>query len=390
MTEYQNFPKVKRNILLNPGPSTTTDTVKFAQIIPDICPREEEFTGVMKEVREGLVGVAHGNLEEHTCILFSGSGTLNIDACISSLLPQDKKALIVTNGTYSDRAIEAINYYGIQYEAVRFKDNEVADPKVIEEVIKKNIEDKSSFKFGYVYMTHQETGTGIINPLREIGSVAHKYNLPLIADTTSTFAMIPIDIVKDNVDVIMASAQKGIMAMSGLTFLIANRKLIEASKNFPKRSYYCNIYRQYEYFERTGQMNFTPPVQTIYAARQGIKEYFQEGEIKKWERHQSVMAAIRKGVDELGFKEYLERTKQSGLVSTIIYPDDENWNFKKIHDYCFERGFTIYPGTGGHSTSFRLTALGAINNKDIENFWKVFKEGLEYYHVSIPIKYNNK
>ena len=37
------YPKVKRNVLLNPGPATTTDTVKYAQVVPDICPREKEF-----------------------------------------------------------------------------------------------------------------------------------------------------------------------------------------------------------------------------------------------------------------------------------------------------------------------------------------------------------
>ncbi|MEI3592747.1 MAG: hypothetical protein V8Q05_07950 [Lachnospiraceae bacterium] len=48
---------VKRNILLNPGPSTTTDTVKYAQVVPDICPREKEFGGLMKGLREDLVKI---------------------------------------------------------------------------------------------------------------------------------------------------------------------------------------------------------------------------------------------------------------------------------------------------------------------------------------------
>lgn len=41
---------VKRNILLNPGPATTTDSVKLAQVVPDICPREEEFSRLMEYV----------------------------------------------------------------------------------------------------------------------------------------------------------------------------------------------------------------------------------------------------------------------------------------------------------------------------------------------------
>lgn len=54
---------MKRNVLLNPGPATTTDTVKQAQVVPDICPREKEFTGMMKEIREDLVKIVHGDRE---------------------------------------------------------------------------------------------------------------------------------------------------------------------------------------------------------------------------------------------------------------------------------------------------------------------------------------
>ena len=91
-------------------------------------------------------------------------------------------------------------------------------------------------------------------------------------------------------------------------------------------------------------MNFTPPVQTIYATLQALKEYFTEGETAKWARHTRVFNAIRRGLDKLGFREYIKRDLQSGLVAAALYPDDPNWDFIAIHDYCYERGFTIYPG----------------------------------------------
>ena len=82
---------IKRNILLNPGPATTTDTVKYAQVVPDICPREEEFVAVMNEIRKELVNVVHGNPEEYTAVLFTGSGTIIQDVLINSLVPENKK-----------------------------------------------------------------------------------------------------------------------------------------------------------------------------------------------------------------------------------------------------------------------------------------------------------
>ena len=80
------YPKVKRNVLLNPGPATTTDTVKYAQVVPDICPREKEFGDIMKKMGEDLVKIVHGDLNKYTAVLFTGSGTINIDACVNSLV----------------------------------------------------------------------------------------------------------------------------------------------------------------------------------------------------------------------------------------------------------------------------------------------------------------
>ncbi len=83
--------QIKRNVLLNPGPATTTDTVKMAQIVPDICPREKEFVSMMKQMREDLVRIVHGDLNKYTSVLFCGSGTITMDVCINSLLPEGKK-----------------------------------------------------------------------------------------------------------------------------------------------------------------------------------------------------------------------------------------------------------------------------------------------------------
>lgn len=92
-------------------------------------------------------------------------------------------------------------------------------------------------------------------------------------DTTSTLAMRPIDIDKENIDFCMASAQKGLMSMTGLSFIIGNREMIEKSKEYPTRSYYCNLYLQYDFFERTGEMHFTPPVQTFGVFRKALEVY---------------------------------------------------------------------------------------------------------------------
>jgi 2-aminoethylphosphonate-pyruvate transaminase len=373
---------IKRNVLLNPGPATTTDTVKMAQVVPDICPREKEFAGMMRSLRSDLLRVAHAPAEKYTAVLFCGSGTINIDICLNSLLPEGKKVLVVNNGAYSTRAVEVCEYYGLPHIDLKSSVFEQPDLDAVRRTLDENPD------VALVYTTHHETGTGVLNPIREIGAMAHEHGAVFVVDTTSSLGMIPFDMEQDNVDFCMASAQKGLMAMTGLSFIIGNEAEIRRSKDYPKRSYYCNLYLQYDFFERTGEMHFTPPVQTIYATMQALKEYFEVGEEAKFARHRRVIDAIHEGLAEMGLREVIRRDIQSGLVASVQYPDDENWDFERVHDYCYERGFTIYPGKISTTNTFRLCALGTIDAPDIEAFFRVLREAFAANNIQIPAKYN--
>lgn len=362
---------IKRNVLLNPGPATTTDTVKMAQIVPDICPREKEFADKMASFRKDILGVVHADPKDYTSVLFCGSGTICIDVCVNSLLPEGKKMLVVDNGAYSSRAAEVCRCYGLPHIDLKSSVYDIPDLKAIEETLEANPD------IAVVYCCHHETGTGVLNPIREIGAAAHRHGAIMVADTTSSLGMIPIDVERDNIDFCMASAQKGIMAMTGLSFVIGRTAEVEKSKNYPVRSFYCNLYQQYAGFEKNGEMRFTPPVQTVYAAIQGLKEYYAEGEMPKYERHLRVNRAIHEGVAKLGLKEAIKPEIQSGLVVSVLYPDDPAWDFGKVHDYCYERGFTIYPGKISSSGTFRLCSLGAIDESDIKDFFVVFTEAFD-------------
>lgn len=362
---------IKRNVLLNPGPATTTDTVKMAQIVPDICPREKEFADRMAQFRKDILGVVHADPNEYTSVLFCGSGTICIDVCVNSLLPEGRKMLIVDNGAYSSRAAEVCRCYGLPHIDLKSSVYDIPDIKTIEEALEADPD------IAVVYCCHHETGTGVLNPIREIGAAAHRHGAILIADTTSSLGMIPIDVKRDNIDFCMASAQKGIMAMTGLSFVIGKTAEVVKSKDYPVRSFYCNLYQQYAGFEKNGEMRFTPPVQTVYAALQGLKEYYEEGETPKYERHLRVNKAIHEGLAKLGLKEAIRPEIQSGLVVSVLYPEDPRWDFGKVHDYCYESGFTIYPGKISTSDTFRLCSLGAIDENDIKDFFAVFTEALD-------------
>ena len=105
-------------------------------------------------------------------------------------------------------------------------------------------------------------------------------------------------------------------------------------------------------------------------------EYFAVGEEAKFARHKRVFEAIHKGLQELGLQYAIKREWQSGLVVSVLYPDDPLWDFDKVHDYCYERGFTIYPGKISTTNTFRLCALGEIDVEDIERFFEVMREAI--------------
>ncbi len=371
---------VKRNILLNPGPATTSDSVKYAQVVPDICPREQEFVDIMTDICKELVKIVHADPEKYTAVIFTGSGTIIQDVCVNSLVPENKKICIVNNGAYSARMAEIADYYHIPCVNLEFPTTGLPDLDVVKETLEK---DKD---IAVVATVHHETGTGVLNPLKEIGKIAHDNGCVFIVDTISTYGLMPIDIEKENIDFLMASAQKGLAAMTGASWLVGNIEEIKKSKDYPTRSYYCNLYMQYDFFERVGEMHFTPPVQTIYALRQAIREYWNEGEQARWERITKCWKSIHNGLEELGLESVIDKKIQGRLVVTVKAPEDDKFDFFKLHDYCYDRGFTIYPGKMFGVKTFRLCNLGQITYKDIEDFFVVAKEAFKEMGYTMPIK----
>lgn len=374
-----SLPPIPRNILLNPGPATTTDTVKYAQVVPDICPREQEFRGVMQEIRRDLLRIVHADPSRFSAVLFCGSGTLNIEACVTSLVPADKKVLICSNGSYSARAAEIARVCHVDHIELKLPTDRPADPGVIRNALERNPD------IAAVYCCMHETGTGILNPVSEIGAAAHQYGAVMITDTTSAYAMIPIHMEPDNLDFVMASAQKGLMAMTGLSFVIGRTAVLEASRNYPTHSYYSNLYLQYQYFRDHGEMRFTPPVQTIYAARQAIREYFEEGESAKWRRHSEVWAALWEGAEARGFQMAYPKEYMSRLVVPVLYPETKEgcapFDFDRFHDALYARGFTIYPGKVAGTPMFRLCSLGTLTAADIASFYEAIDAVMQELNI---------
>lgn len=349
--------------MLTPGPATTTDTVKRSLVVADICPRVNEFTEIMNSVRDNLVRIVKGG-PGYTAVLFCGSGTAAMDACVNSIIPPGKKLAVVNNGTYGQRMIKIAKAYGIEYVDIAFGWGESPDIKRIEEALRR---DK---RIACLAVIHHETSTGILNPIKAIGRLAKKHGCVYIVDAISSYAGIPIDIKENDIDFLISTSNKCIQGMAGIAFIICRKSALEKIAHYPRRSFYLNLYDQYSFLERAGQMQFTAPVQVVYALRQAIKEYFREGGVRRHNRYAANWRVLRAGLLKLGFKLLLKENEESNLLTTVFYPNDRNFDFNTMHDLLYKKGFTVYPGKAGSRGTFRIGNIGDLHPKDMDNFLK--------------------
>lgn len=370
--------KIKRNILLNPGPATTTDSVKYAQVVPDICPREKEFGELMQSIRKDLVKIAGGADKTYTCILFGGSGTAVMESIITSVVPPNKKILIINNGAYGKRMATIAKTYNMDAVELQFKSGTKIDIEKIQSLFDQHQHISS------IAAIHHETTTGMLNPIKEIGEIAKKNDCTFIVDAISSFAGIPFSMTECNIDFMMSTANKCIQGMPGIAFVICKKNELEKIKDYQKRTFYLDLYAQYEYLEKERQMRFTAPVQTMYALRQAIDEFYAEGSEKRYKRYQKSYVTLIKGLKEMGFTLLLkDDVDHSQLLTTVYEPDDPNFNFNVLHDKLYARGFTIYPGKITEGNTFRIANMGAIDYRDIQRFLKILRETLEEMKVKI-------
>ncbi|WP_223155661.1 2-aminoethylphosphonate aminotransferase, partial [Campylobacter concisus] len=359
--------KIKRNILLNPGPATTTDTVKTAQVVPDICPREKEFGDIMEYVSSELTSIV-ANTNDYTTVLFGGSGTAAVEAILTSVVPYNKSILIINNGAYGTRMCQIASRYKIKYIEFKSSSIEPVDLKKLEEVIKKNS------SISHLAVIHNETTTGILNNLSDLGKLTKQYNIEFIVDAMSSYAAIPIDMQKQNISYLASSSNKNIQGMAGVSFVVAKKSSLDELKSITPRTFYLSLYEQYDNFKKNHQMRFTPPVQTIYALKQAIIEAKDEGIENRYKRYCKSWETLTKALKEMGLTYLVNDKYHSKIITSIHIPNDVDFN--DMHNYFYERGFTIYPGKVAVFNTFRIANIGQIDSKDIEDFIVILKEYL--------------
>lgn len=361
---------IKRNVLLNPGPATTTDSVKFAQVVPDICPRETEFGMLMEFVCEELTHFV-ADPQHYTTVLFGGSGTAAVEAILSSAIGTGS-VVIINNGAYGKRMCQIAEVYGLAFHEFRSAPDQPVELNMLEQWII-----NAPCKVSHLAVVHNETTTGLLNDIEAIGELCRRHQIEMIVDAMSSYGAVPIRMREMNIAFLAASSNKNLQGMPGVSFVIANRDCLNRLKLVRSRSYYLNLYEQYAYFSETRQMRFTPPVQTLYALEQAIKELKQEGIAARYARYCKSWDTLASGIRRLGLTHLVQEEHHSKIVTSIVEPDCDEYDFQHMHDFFYDKGFTIYPGKLGRLNTFRVANIGDITFKDIEAFLELLEEYLE-------------
>lgn len=363
-----NFPSSSDPKLFTPGPLTTSAAVKQA-MGHDIGAWDAPLIAMVKEIRDGLLkaaGVASdgalGSGGGWDVTLQPGSGTFGVESMLGSLTPTDGKLLIIANGAYGERLIKIATMLKIDTVELRFAENEPACADTIAKTIAENPDVTG------VGIIHCETTTGLNNDIAAVGKVVKAAGKTYFVDAMSSFGAMPIDLDGIGIDVLVSSANKCMEGVPGFSFVFAKTALLEQARDEKwARSHSLDLADQWQGQQTHGRFRFTPPNQVLLAFRQAVREFFAEGGVPAREaRYKENYQTLVDGMSGLGFGEFLERDKQSHIITTFLCPADDKYDFMTFYNKLSDRGFVIYPGKVTGSDCFRIGNIGRLYKRDIQ------------------------
>jgi 2-aminoethylphosphonate-pyruvate transaminase len=362
-------------VLLNPGPANTSRRVRQALVMPDLCHREPEFFEIMRECRQRLIRLA-GAGDAFSAILFTGSGTAAVEAAVASLVPRDRALLVVDNGVYGDRLLRIAAAHGIPAHALRSDIVTPVSPPAVEAALAAHPE------ISHVAVVHHETTSGLLNPVAEIAAVAARAGRRVLIDAMSSLFGETLDVTQPGIDAVMASANKCLQGMTGVSFVLARRSALAEAAGRPPRSVYLDLLGHHQSQERDNTP-FTPAVQVFHAMREALRELEAEGVPARIARYAENARVLREGMQALGFEILVPAGARSHILTTFrLLP---GLAYDALHDAMKRRGYVIYAGQGDIRTyAFRVANMGTLTPRDMEGVVAAFAAALAELGIAAP------
>ncbi|HSI50772.1 MAG TPA: 2-aminoethylphosphonate--pyruvate transaminase [Ideonella sp.] len=346
------------NILLTPGPLTTTLRTKLA-MLKDWGSWDADFNALSAEVCAGLLDVIHA-MDSHVVVPLQGSGTFSVEAAVATIVPRGGHLLVLDNGAYCKRMGKLATLMGRRTTIASRAEDEPVSAAALERQLR---DDPSITHVGFI---HCETGTGVLNPLAEVAEVCERLGRGLIVDAMSSFAALPIDAREVRFDALIAASGKCLEGVPGMGFVFI-RKQVLAGCEGNSHSLAMDLHDQHSYMQRTGQWRFTPPTHVVAALAEALRQFAEEGgQPARLTRYQGNCDTLLQGLQALGLQTFLEPELVTPIIVTVMAPDHAGYDFKRLYASAKSQGFLLYPGKLTEVETFRVGCIGAIGQKEMQ------------------------
>jgi len=347
-------PELGEPYLLTPGPLTTTASVKRA-MLRDWGSWDDDFRAMTHQLRAELLEIIEDNRDEYVCVPMQGSGTFVVEAMLGSLLDENSKTLVLSNGAYGQRIAQTLKRIGRKYSVI---DKGDYLPPRGDEVAEALAADTS---ISHVVVVHCETSSGILNPIEEIAQVVQDAGRRLLIDSMSGFGAVPITVDGLYFDAVVSSANKCIEGVPGFGFILVRRPVLEAAKGCC-HSLSLDLHDQWVQMDKSGQWRYTPPTHVVAAFIEALHLHKQMGGVKaRLARYTNNRDTLVSGMRALGFETLLDGRWLSPIIVTFFSPADPAFQFDRFYQLLKSKGFIIYPGKLTIVDSFRIGCIGQMD-----------------------------
>jgi aspartate aminotransferase-like enzyme len=287
------------------------------------------------------------------------AGTGGLEAAVVNTLSPGDRVLGVSIGSFGDRFARIARTYGADVTKLDVEWGQAADPAVL----RAELERDSGYKA--VLLTHNETSTGVMNPIPELAAVVRELapDALILVDSVSGLGAVPFEMDAWGVDVVVTGSQKAWMSAPGLAMIAASPRAWVAMETATMPRVYLDL-RAHRDSHAAGQTPWTPAIAVLYQVDEGIRLMQSEGAAGVFARHEACAAAARAGLTALGFELFADQRFASRTVTAAIVPDDLDW--KAFNTELKRRGLVLAGGQGKLTGKiFRLGHLGSVTVEEI-------------------------
>ncbi|MFB6133395.1 MAG: alanine--glyoxylate aminotransferase family protein [Halanaeroarchaeum sp.] len=353
-------------LLLNPGPVPVTREVREAMSEPMVSHRSAEFEAVYERAQKHLDYVFTRSTETEdrtstggTSLILNGTATMGMEAAVANLVDDDSEVVAVVNGKFG-RRFKRIADRHASVVPVEF---DWGDPVDVDEVA-----DAISADTDVVTMVHNETSTGLLNPVLEVGEIADRFDATFVVDGVTSIGGDVFRIDDWNVDVAVTDAQKALAAPPGLSAVYVTGRAESAIDGDD-----APFYEDLDWHLRKAESNQTPFTSAVPLFRglaAAVEDIREEGMADRIARHRRQATAFREAFHAMGldsFPDLNAESTYSNTVTAIALPEEVRGDDSAaFFDAVEERGVSISGGQahlGGEI--FRVSNMGNLTSEQI-------------------------